>query len=264
MLPTEERTEQKKRTHHRSPSYPMLNLKEAVEKAALIYGGDKRSLTSRAVILKHLGYEDESNGTGNRELSALKQYGLIEEQGRQFRISDRAYAILFLSDSSDEKRTKLSDAALAPTIFRDIWAKYGSDASDETLKDYLIQSKDFNPASVIEVVRNYRTTIDFAKPVAITDAGGDENDSGQEQGETGTEQQPPLPPRVPTSSGVQKPPAPPAAKPGVPETERVISTPVGKDEGRVVFAHVRFDAGIKREFVSSLKKYLDYLETTLQ
>jgi hypothetical protein len=43
-----------------------------------------------------------------------------------------------------------------------------------------------------------------------------------------------------------------------------ISTPVGKDEeGKAVFAHVRFDAALRKEFVSGLKKYLDYLETTL-
>jgi hypothetical protein len=49
-----------------------------------------------------------------------------------------------------------------------------------------------------------------------------------------------------------------------PEVEGTTSTPVGKDEDRVVFAHVRFDSGIRKEFVVSLKKYLDYLETTLQ
>jgi hypothetical protein len=43
-----------------------------------------------------------------------------------------------------------------------------------------------------------------------------------------------------------------------------ISTPVGREDDRVVFARVRFDAGIRKEFVVSLKKYLDYLESTLQ
>jgi hypothetical protein len=43
-----------------------------------------------------------------------------------------------------------------------------------------------------------------------------------------------------------------------------MSTPVGKQEdGQVVFAHVNFDAAITKEFVSSLNKYLHYLETTL-
>jgi hypothetical protein len=40
-----------------------------------------------------------------------------------------------------------------------------------------------------------------------------------------------------------------------------ISTPVGTDDdGQMIFAHVRFDAAIKREYVSSLKKYLEFLE----
>src|SRR4051812_46230032 len=105
-----EKTNRTQRAHHRSPSYPMLNLEEATEKARLIYNADKRSFTSRAVMLKHLGYKDESSGIGNRELSALKQYGLLEEQTGQFRISDRAYGILFLSEASEERRAKLSEA----------------------------------------------------------------------------------------------------------------------------------------------------------
>ncbi len=43
-----------------------------------------------------------------------------------------------------------------------------------------------------------------------------------------------------------------------------ISTSVGKEtDGRVVFARVRFDADLRKEFVASLKKYLEYLESTL-
>jgi hypothetical protein len=39
---------------------------------------------------------------------------------------------------------------------------------------------------------------------------------------------------------------------------------VGKDEdGKAVFAHVCLDAALRKEFVSGLKKYLGYLETTL-
>jgi hypothetical protein len=42
-----------------------------------------------------------------------------------------------------------------------------------------------------------------------------------------------------------------------------ISTPVGKDEGKIVFARVRFDGELRKEYVTSLKKYLEYLESTL-
>jgi len=67
------------------------------------------------------------------------------------------------------------------------------------------------------------------------------------------------PSKLPTNLHFQKLPRSPEQQPA-----GTISTPVGKDEDRVVFAHVRFDAALRKEFVTSLKKYLDYLETTLQ
>lgn len=261
MLPEAENGEKKKqRAHHRSPGYPMLNLQEAVEKARLVYNEDKRSFTSRAVILKHLGYKDENSGVGNREVSALKQYGLLEERAGQLRISDRAYGILFLSEGSEEKRNRLSEAALGPAIFRELFGKYGSEASDETLKDYLIHSKNFNPVSVNEVVKNYRSTIAFAKPPGVSytdeDEAEQEQDQNQEQ-EMNAEPQSAPPLNAKPVPALMRPPK-------APEADGTISTPVGRDEDRVVFAHVRFDASIRKEFVTSLKKYLDYLETTLQ
>jgi hypothetical protein len=289
-----------KRIHHRSPAYPMLNLEQAIEKARIVYNADKRSFTSRAVILKHLGYKDETSGVGNRELSALKQYGLLEEKAGQFGISEGAYAILFLSDASDEKRQQIIEAALTPAIFRELWSKYGADASNETLKDYLIHVKKFNPASVNDVVQNYRDTVALAKPKSLTYTGEDESE--QEQGfeignyvqwESHGVLQMPEPKRirgfsedgdwaflegsetgVPVNELIAETPLArrepdalklPTKPPKSPEQQPAgtISTPVGKDEDRVVFAHVRFDAGIRKEFVASLKKYLDYLETTL-
>jgi hypothetical protein len=291
----------------------MLNLEQAIEKARIVYNADKRSFTSRAVILKHLGYKDEGSGVGNRELSALKQYGLLEEKNGQFRISDRAYAILFLSDTSDEKRNEISQAAIAPAIFQELWSKYGSDASNETLRDYLIHRKNFNPASVNDVVENYRDTIALAKPTPITYTGENEAQLKQEQesrfkigdyvqwesrgvlqmpepkrirgfsedgewvflegSETGvlvneliTAEAPTRTPEVSSARREQDVPKLPLKPPRSPEQQLAgtISTPVGKDEDRVIFAHVRFDANIRKEFVTSLKKYLDYLETTLQ
>jgi hypothetical protein len=177
MQATEPQGEDKqKRTHHRSPAYPMLNLEEALEKARLVYNADKRSFTSRSGVVKHLGYKDENSGIGNRELSSLKQYGLLEEKGGEYRISDAAYAILFLSADSAERGEALRQAAVSPTIFKDLWSKYGHDASDGTLRDFLIHKKEFNPASVDQVVSNYKATILFAKltGVSYTEEGAEE------------------------------------------------------------------------------------------
>jgi hypothetical protein len=245
-----------KRNHHRSPAYPMLTLEQAVEKAKVIYSEDKRSFTSRPVIVKHLGYKDESSGVGNRELSALKQYGLLEEKGGEYRISETAYALLFLTETSEERRVALSKAALCPTIFKDLWTRYRLDASDGTLKDFLIHKKEFNPASVDQVVANYKLTIAFAKLTAVPYDEQEESDEAAEMILTATEREPNGP------EALKEPVRPRLDKTGKEQPQ--ISTPVGTDEGQVVFAHVRFDGALRKEYVASLKKYLDYLETTLQ
>lgn len=231
----------------------MLNLEAALEKSKNIYSADKRSFTSRPVILKHLGYKDENSGIGNRELSALRQYGLLEEKGGEYKVSDTAYAILFLSPDSSERGEALSQAALGPTIYKELWSKYRLDASDGTLKDFLIHKKEFNPASVDQVVSNYRATILFAKLIEVSYDGEDEHEEIQDMTPIVSQRD---------LSGTE-------ALAGKAKVERTkeqpqISTPVGTDDGQVVFAHVRFDAPLRREHVSSLKKYLDYLETTLQ
>ena len=43
-----------------------------------------------------------------------------------------------------------------------------------------------------------------------------------------------------------------------------ISLPVGtSDDGEIVFAHVRFDSGIKRNLIASLRALLEAMEKTL-
>ena len=55
----------------------------------------------------------------------------------------------------------------------------------------------------------------------------------------------------------------PAPKP-MPQGMKEISLPVGvTDEGDAIFAHVRFDAPLKKGMLLSLKQLLDALEKTL-
>jgi hypothetical protein len=141
-----------------------MPLEEALQKARMVYAEDKRAWTSRSVILKHLGFTDENSGPANRTLSALRQYGLVEEKEGQLRVSDRAFSILALSDSSPEKVKRLRESALCPKIFKELWTTYGPElASDETMADFLIHKKEFNPTSTQELVSNFRKTISFAK-----------------------------------------------------------------------------------------------------
>ncbi len=181
MATTAGNPEKSRRVVHRSPSYPSMPLEEALQKVRMVYAEDKRAWTSRSVILKHLGFTDEKSGPANRSLSALRQYGLLEERDGQLRVSDTAYTALVLSDSSPEKPKKIAEAALNPKIFKELWSIYGPDlASDETMADFLIHKKEFNPASAPEVVSAFRKTIAFAKLQESATIDSDEHGAGIE------------------------------------------------------------------------------------
>src|SRR5260370_8401464 len=90
-----------KRKVHRSPNYPSMGLKEALEKARLIYDAEKRSFGSPEVLRADMGYT-ASTGPAGRALSALKQYGLLDEKDGHYRISDTPSALLNPSHCPEE------------------------------------------------------------------------------------------------------------------------------------------------------------------
>lgn len=166
--------EQSKRKVHRSPNYPGMSLKTALEQAQTIYNQEKRSFASPSVIQTHMGYTPKT-GPAGRAISALKQYGLLEEKDGQYRVSERAYAILQLSEDSADRKTALKEAMLGPSIFREIIEHYdGNLPSDVNLRDYLIKAKSFNPASVGNFIELFRETVALAKGDGLADTEGSE------------------------------------------------------------------------------------------
>jgi hypothetical protein len=158
-----------KRKVHRSPNYPSMGLKEALEKARLVYDAEKRSFGSPDVLRADMGYT-AGTGPAGRALSALKQYGLIDEKDGQYRISDGAFALLELSHGSEEYRSALQEAALRPALFRELIDHYaGNIPSDTNLRDYLLRVKKFNPAAVADFIRIFRETVELAKEADLGD-----------------------------------------------------------------------------------------------
>jgi hypothetical protein len=176
----------KKRLKHRSPAYPSLPLQTAIDKAKLIYQSERRSAAPVAVVVQHCGM-DIKNSSGLRLIAALKQYGLLIEEGskedREVRLSDRALDILFAeSDDSSKRISAIKAAALAPPIHKKIWEKYnGEIPSTANLKSYLLRELDFNDAHVDRFIKTFLATIGFAK-VAEPDTMDDEDDIPEEEG----------------------------------------------------------------------------------
>ena len=153
-----------KKSRLRSPNFPYIGLREAVEKLAVIYSKDKLSATSAGVMLNHLGYK-QAHGSSRRVLSALKQYGLLEEKGDgQFKVSNTGYEILHLSENDSRRIELLREAASMPYIFQDVIEEYKGDLpSDPTIKSHLVLKRGFSPDGAVVLLRALRETIEFAR-----------------------------------------------------------------------------------------------------
>lgn len=150
----------------RSPNHPAFDLKEAIAKVGQVYAEEKRSLTTPQVIVKHMGYT-QTTGPGGRALSGLRQYGLIEESGGHWKISDTGFAILQYPDGSQERRDAIRKAAVSPTLFRELRAQYPDGLpSDETLKAALLK-RGFNPTAIDDLIGDFRSTMAVAGLVDV-------------------------------------------------------------------------------------------------
>jgi len=155
-----------KRKVHRSPSYPVFDLKTAIEKTKLVYDSEKRSATTPEVIASHLGYT-QANGPGGRAVSALRQFGLIEETSGKYRVSDTGYTLVHYDRDSSEWMAAVVRAARHPALFKELLEAYPDGLpSDATLKNELL-SREFNPGVVAEVISKFKDSLSLANGIDV-------------------------------------------------------------------------------------------------
>jgi hypothetical protein len=141
----------------RSPHYPAIGLKEAVDKIKSVYDNDYQNRTTRKVIAKHMGY-DTLHGGALGVLSALAKYGLLEGRGDENRVSDLAVAIIAHPPGSAERATALKVAAANPELFAALDNRFnGGQWSDTAIRSYLLTQK-FIPSAADVVICSYRET----------------------------------------------------------------------------------------------------------
>lgn len=156
-----------KKARTRSPAYPYLDLRAALEKAGTLWRAEGRHAVAVSLAMQHWGYKAESS-TGYSCVAALKKFGLVDEEGvgdsRQVKLSRLALTVLLDEDrASPERNAALQTAALSPRIHAELWEKYGAELpSDSSLRRFLIIEKNFNEAAVDEFLEEYKTTVAFA------------------------------------------------------------------------------------------------------
>jgi hypothetical protein len=178
-----------KKKRARSPNFPAITLKDAVERARTIFKEEGRNFAHEDTILGHWQYKPRSGG-GWSVLAAVKSFGLVTQEGSgntsRYRVSDSALKLVMKSgdEHADERQDVLKDAALKPRIHRELWTTYsGTLPSNQTLEYELVSNWGFTPVAAKEFVPRFRETISYAALTAadtLTGNGGDNGDDANE------------------------------------------------------------------------------------
>jgi len=186
----------------RSPNYPAIGLQSAIDRAAKIYEKEHTHKAPSDVVAKALGYQG-LNGKSLTVLSALKKYGLLEDIGKELKISQDALIILVEPQSSLERAAAIRRAAFAPVLFDEIRKNYGETIpSDENLRAFLLR-KGFLSSAVDAPIRAYRETIGLVNSLPKEDNSeipGDEAPLGMNS-ETQTDKPKTPPAKITPQSG---------------------------------------------------------------
>lgn len=160
--------EEKRKKKGRSPSYPAISLKIAIEKAGMLYQKEGKHATPTATALSDMGYSTTS-GAGIVALAALKKFGLVEDEGsgkdRVVKLTDLALDIILSpDDDSTGKMQAIQHAAMVPPIHSELWKEFeGSLPSPANLRHNLIRKRNFTDSGANEFIRQFSETIAFAK-----------------------------------------------------------------------------------------------------
>jgi hypothetical protein len=198
-----------KKQRARSPGYPGIDLKLSIEKARLLHKAEGRNATPYSVALKDIGYSEKS-GAGWAAMAALIKFGLVSEEGtgpgRKIRLSDAGFRIVIdAREDSSERDALIREAAMLPSIHREIWSKYEGDlpANDANIEYYLKAERGFTETGAKDFIREFRATLAYANVSAgdgLTRDAEDSNDGMtlklpaiREHGEVERVTQPPAP-----------------------------------------------------------------------
>lgn len=170
----------KKKSRERSPAYPVVDLKMAVNRAKALYDAEGKNPVPRELAVKSVGYKSLS-GRALQILSSLYQYGLIERAKGKVKVSSEAFTILHAPEGSRDKTEALVKCSLSPSIFKEIYGEYKDKLpSDDTLKWYLKQ-RNFSGGAAETIIQCYKETISFAKLGEIEyNEGGEQNETNRQ------------------------------------------------------------------------------------
>ena len=146
---------QHRKSRQKSPNAPAYSLQECQDDARKIFRVEGQAPLSRESIAEHLGLASHS-GPFNRKLSSLRQYGLIDPIGKDFRISELFLRIDQTYDETDRRRA-LREALGRPAIFQNLLSHYENSGlpSDLNLTNQLLLKYRFTKKNAETVAKAF-------------------------------------------------------------------------------------------------------------
>ena len=156
-----EQAEHKRR--HRSPNYPAVGLRDAVERLRNLYAKDGKAGAPAHLAAVHIGFS-KPHGQAMSVLAALKRFGLLAESGGRFAPTQRGLEILNLPAGDQRRQKALQEAAVEPSIYRELIEQHRESGwpADDVLASELVTYRSFNPKAVERFVTDLRDTLEFS------------------------------------------------------------------------------------------------------
>ena len=155
-----------KATRDRSPAYPFISLKVAIDRIAAL----ESKFGRHPAPMAHIGSAWDLKSKSSQALqttAALKYFGLIEYQGdtedRAVRLTEDARNFLRAQQESIKAQI-LKRVALKPRAISTYWTKWGADRPiDEVCLDELVLKGNYTQSAADTFLKVYDETIGFAK-----------------------------------------------------------------------------------------------------
>jgi hypothetical protein len=168
----------------RGPSYPYVNLEDAIALARKMYAYAKRGAAAADSVISEAWEYSTTSSSGQKVLAALKAFSLIEDvqavnSKPAIKLTQRAIHILLEDQDTPERREEIKKAALSPKWYEYCWKMWGKDMPP-AMKSNLLIEHGFVDTTVDGFLKDYRKTMAFAgllDDVIFSDSSPDEDES---------------------------------------------------------------------------------------
>ena len=151
----------------RSPAYPAISVKDAIEKAHALHEAQGKYAAPMPLAFEAWGYSPKSSG-GRDVRAALKYFGLITLEGdgesAKVKLTDEALRIL-LDEREDqtEKKALIRRVALKPSVHGKLMEQFPEGIkSDAAAEHFLVFDLGFNKSAAAAVVTEFKETAAYA------------------------------------------------------------------------------------------------------